>query len=119
MRLPRWLMLIGVLVGLGCLQVAQRNAVTLQGYAVGERLRRVHAEETAVSWLQTEVRTLASPSRLAQVSDDRQLKLVAWSPLPPTPSVAGVIPTTMSQRIEQGGVSRLASVSDLASVEGR
>lgn len=82
MRLSRWLALIAVMVGLGLLRVSQRNAVVLKGYAVGERLHRVHAKETDVTWLAAAVDGLASPTHLAQVAEDRRLKLVARSTWP-------------------------------------
>ena len=83
MPLSRWMALIGVLVGLGCLQVAQRNAIFLKSYAVGERTHLVHTQETQVAWLGTQVTGLASPMRLAEIAEGRRLKLVAWSRLSP------------------------------------
>ena len=83
MRLSRWLALIALVVGFGGLQVAQRNALFLQGYALGDRMSRMHAQETEVAWLRARVTGLASPMHLAQVAQDRQLKLVAWSTLAP------------------------------------
>ena len=82
MRLSRWFALIGLLVGVGCLQVAQRNAIFLSGYAVGERMASVHTQQNDVSWLNAQVVGLASPTHLAEVAQDRGLKLVAWSMLP-------------------------------------
>ena len=82
MRLSRWLALIGVVVGVGCLQVSQRNALFMKGYAVGERARAVETQQTQVSWLRTRVVGLASPQRLGRVAQDQRLKLVAWSTLP-------------------------------------
>ena len=92
MRLTHWLMLIGLLVGLGCLQVAQRNALLLQGYAIGERMGRVHTTETDVAWLNMRVVGLASPTRLSQVAQERRLNLVAWSTLSPVPGSVRPIP---------------------------
>ena len=83
MRLSRWLTLIAILVGLGCLQVAQRNALYVKGYALGDRMERIHTQETDVSWLSAQVVALASPPHLSQIAQERQLKLVAWSTLPP------------------------------------
>jgi hypothetical protein len=83
MRLSGWMALIGVLVAVGCLAVTQRNAVYGQGYAVGRRLHRLHAEESDVSRLRAQVTGLESPTRLAQLADERRLKLVAWSTLSP------------------------------------
>ena len=81
MPLRLWFVLIGVVVGLGCLQVAQHNAVFMKGYAVGERTRHLHAQQTDVSWLNVQVAGLSSPAHLAQVARDRRLNLVAWSTL--------------------------------------
>lgn len=82
MSLRRWFLLEAVLVGLGCLQVAQRHAILLNGYAVGARMERVHAQETNLAWLRNDVTGLASPTHLARVARDRRLTLVAWSTLP-------------------------------------
>jgi len=81
MRLSRWMTLIGVMVSLGCLEVAQHNAIFQKGYAVGDRLKRVHVQETDLAWLNTQVTNLSSPTHLARVVQERQLKLVAWSML--------------------------------------
>lgn len=85
MRVSQQLMLIGGLAGLGCLYVGQRNALLLKGYAVGERVRQVHARETDVSWLQAQLTGLTSPARLAQAAEERQLNLVARLQLPSSP----------------------------------
>ena len=115
MRLSRWLLLVGVVVGLGCLQVMQRTALLLRGYAVGERLRRVHTEETTVAWLSAEVDGLASPGRLAQASKDQRLTLAAWLPLSPTSSSADVVPTALSQSMDHAPA--VFSVANVASRE--
>ncbi|MBI3330686.1 MAG: hypothetical protein HYZ96_01080 [Candidatus Omnitrophica bacterium] len=86
MRLSHWVALIAVMVGIGFLRVSQRNALLLKGYAVGERLHRVHAKETDVTWLAATVDGLASPAHLAQVAEERRLKLVARSTLTDLPS---------------------------------
>lgn len=96
MRLSRWMLLIGILVGVGCLQVAQHNALFLRSYAVGERIRRVQAQENETSWLQAQVIGLSSPTHLAKVGADRQLKLVAWLRFPVGPSLVGVVSTETS-----------------------
>ena len=82
MRLTHWMMLIGFVVGLGCLQVTQRNAIVLTGYSVGERLTRVHRQEADVSWLNMQVVGLTSPTHLAQIAKERRLNLVARVTLP-------------------------------------
>ncbi|MBI2495437.1 MAG: hypothetical protein HYW10_02570 [Candidatus Omnitrophica bacterium] len=88
------------MVGLGCLQVAQRNAVFLQAFAVGERLRDLHAQENDVSWSNARIIGLTSPLRLAQIAEERRLKLVAWLRLPPAPGGVGVA------SVRSGTVSR-------------
>ena len=87
MRLSRWLSLIALVMGVGCLQVAQRNAVFLGAYALGERASRLHGQTTDVAWLHARVIALASPMHLAQVAQERRLKLVAWSTLAPAAAV--------------------------------
>lgn len=66
MSLARRFLLIGLLVAIGCLQVAQRNAVFLKGYALGRQTEQLHLQETELSWLQARVIALKSPVRLAQ-----------------------------------------------------
>lgn len=82
MSFSRWSLLIVALIGLGCLEVAQRNAVFLKGYALGQRVSQLHTQANDVAWLQAHVMELTSPDHLSQVAQDRQLKLVAWSLLP-------------------------------------
>ena len=82
MRLTHWMMLIGLIVGLGCLQVTQRNAIVLKGYAVGERLSRIHRQEADVSWLNMQVVGLVSPTHLSQVAKAPRLNFVARMTLP-------------------------------------
>ena len=86
-------MLVSLVVGLGVAQVAQRNAVFLTGYALGERTSRVHTQETDVSWLNAHVVGLSSPAHLSQVAQERRLKLVAWTPLTPIPPLADSMST--------------------------
>lgn len=88
MRLSRWWILLGVVVGLGCLQVAQRTAIVMKGYAVGERVHRVHTQQTETSLETMEVAGLSSPLHLAQVAKERRMNLVAWSALHQQPTAA-------------------------------
>ena len=83
MRLSHWMALIAVFVAVGFLSVSQRNAIYGQGYAVGRRLHKLHAEQSDVSRLRAQVTGLEAPTRLAQLADERRLKLVAWSTLSP------------------------------------
>ena len=89
MRVSRWFMLIAMVVGLGCLQVAQRNAILLKGYVIGTRMDSLHAEETDLSWLNAQVVGLSSPAHLARVAQERRLTFVAWSRLAHESSLAG------------------------------
>ncbi|MDP3703729.1 MAG: hypothetical protein Q8R78_05020 [Candidatus Omnitrophota bacterium] len=77
--MSRWLCLLGVFVVAGSLQVAQRTLIVLKGYGVGERLQQVHDREVALALLDTRVTGLHSPTHLARIANERQLKLVAWS----------------------------------------
>ena len=95
MRFSYWMMLIAVVVGVGWLQVSQRNALFLKGYAVGERLQRVHVQETDLSWLHAKVVGLTSPTRLAEVAQHRQLNFVAWSRLAPLPPLMSARPSPL------------------------
>ena len=82
MKLSRWMAFLGVVVGFGCLKVAQRNAIVLKSYAVGERMDRMHRQETDAMWLNAQVVGLASPTHLSQVVQEQKRKFVAWSTLP-------------------------------------
>ena len=92
MRLSRWLLVIGIMIGVGCLRVAQRNAVLVKSYAVGERMHRLHEHGNDVAWLQTQVTELSSPTHLARTAEERRLQLVAWSRLPLTPTLISMAP---------------------------
>ena len=94
MTLTRWFALIGIVVGLGCLQVAQRNAVVLKGYAVGERLHRVQERETDLLLVKEHVVGMTSPSSLARIAQERQLTFVAWSTLSSAPENLRVVAAT-------------------------
>ncbi|MBI2093201.1 MAG: hypothetical protein HYT88_00545 [Candidatus Omnitrophica bacterium] len=85
MRLSRWLMVLGVFVTLGCLRVAQQNAVYLKGYEVGKRLENLHQKQVQLSRLEAEVIGLSSPGYLLDVARKRRLDLVAWSRWPSVP----------------------------------
>ncbi len=83
MKLNRWLSAIGLVMAAGMLQVAQKNTVYLQGYALGDRVEKAHKEETEISWLETRVLRLTSPEHLSDAAQERHLNLVAWSLLAP------------------------------------
>ena len=74
-------MLLGGVVGLGCLQVAQRTAIVMKGYALGERAHRVHTQQTNVLLETVEVAGLSSPLQLSDVAKERRMNLVAWAAL--------------------------------------
>ena len=88
MRLSRWFLVMACVVGLGCLQVAQRTAIVIKGYALGERMHRVHTQETDASLETMEVVGLSSPAHLSQVARERRMNLVAWRPLRGEPAAA-------------------------------
>lgn len=83
MKLNRWLAALAILIGIAMLQVAQRNAVYLKGYSLGERIKQAHKDQTEVAWLETKVLKLTSPDNLSEAAQERNLKLVAWSMLTP------------------------------------
>ena len=101
MRLSRWLVIIGIMVGVGCLRVAQRNAVLVKSYAVGDRMTRLHEQQNDVAWLQAQVTELSSPTQLARAAEARRLKLVAWSRLPPTPTLLSMAPERLDGPTDQ------------------
>jgi len=85
MPLSRWMALIGLVVGLGCLRVTQHHAVVFKGYAVGDRASRVHAQHNEVAWLNARIAGLASPAHLGEVAQQRHLKFIARSTLQARP----------------------------------
>jgi hypothetical protein len=109
--------LIGILVGLGCLQVSQRNALFLRGYTVGERMSRVHTQEADVSWLNAHVVGLASPAHLSRVAHERQLKLVGWLTLSPTQSFPSTLPPeTFQGKARRGSASGARPLTHIAAM---
>ena len=79
MRLSRWLGLVGILVVIGCLQVAQRTAITLQGYRVGAQLSELQTQGADIAWRNAQVASLLAPAHLAEVVHEGGMKFVAWS----------------------------------------
>jgi len=73
--------LLGTVVGLGCLQVAQRTTIVMKGYALGERAHRVHTQQTQMLLKTVEVAALSSPLHLSNVVRERRMNLVAWAAL--------------------------------------
>lgn len=123
MRLSHWLALIATLVGLGCLQVAQHNAIFLSGYAAGERLSTLRAKETEVGWWNAQVTGRRSPVALDQAAQERQLNLVAWSTWRPdqqrVPAQRSPTPVAVAgaDTPPSRGMRRLASVDPLQSID--
>lgn len=103
MRMRHWLILIGLVMGVGWLQVAQRNALVMKGYAVGERLHRLQEQETDISRLDADVASLTSPAALARAANERRLTLVAWS------TVDSAQPPDAQGARSDGAVIRIAS----------
>ena len=81
MSLSRWLIVLGLAVGIGMLITAQRIAVFMEGYVVGERMHQVHEEEVALGWVNHQVTGASSPVNLARDAQSRHLNLVASSSL--------------------------------------
>ena len=92
MRVSQWLMLVGVLVSVGMLQVAQRTAIVRRGYALGQRTHRLHEAERDVAWLRAQLQGLSSPNRLTDVSQTRQQPFIAWSLLSQAPRTSQTTP---------------------------
>lgn len=124
MRLSRWLVLIAALVGLGCLQVAQRNAIFLGGYAAGDRLSKLHAKEIEVGWLNANVTEHRSPVALDQAAQERRLNLVAWSiwhsdqRIIAETSMASAVPA-LGLAVSSRTLGRLAAVDPAQSTDDR
>jgi hypothetical protein len=82
MRAGHWFALIGLITAVGMAQVAQRTAIYLKGYEIGEQLAKMHELNNDTRWLETEVTGLKAPGHLAHVMKSRRLELVAWSTAP-------------------------------------
>jgi hypothetical protein len=54
----------------------------MKGYALGERVHRVHTQQTEVSLEAMEVARLSSPAQLAHVAKEQRMTLVAWAVWP-------------------------------------
>ena len=113
MKLSYWFALVGLTVGLGCLQVAQRNAIVLKAYAVGQRIEQAHGQETRVGWLTARVIGLSSPGQLVEEADARRLTLVAWSPLMPASSRDN-LPVSPVMRVASGQTDGAPSADETA-----
>lgn len=81
-----WLILIALLLIAGGLRVAQQTALLLRGYALEARASALHQETVRVSWLSTDVSSLAAPSALLAIAEHRHKDFVAQSTWP-DPSV--------------------------------
>ena len=112
MKLSHWFWLIGLTAGLGCLQVAQRNALFLKAYDVGHRIEQAHEEETRLGWLSVRVTGLHSPGRLSEQAAVRRLNLVAWSPL--ASESAQAMPTVSVARVASAPVDDAPPADDTA-----
>jgi len=100
MRLSRWMLLIAGLVVLGCLTVAQRTALFVTAYGVGDRMQQVHTKTVEVSWRTARLAGLSSPQHLAGLAKERGLQLVAWSTFPEGPSTTS--PVRLASRAPGG-----------------
>lgn len=117
MKLSRWFLLIGSVVGLGLFQVTLRNAIFMQGYAVGERVATAHRETTEVAWLEAKLVGLSSPGHLSDTAEKQKLKLVAWSVLEPpqAPQVLAALKSSYGDLDEQSESSASESVNSALS----
>ncbi len=95
MSFSRWLALIGLLVGIGMLKVAQETSLALDAYRTGRDYTKLHDLETDTRWLETKVIALQSPIALVSTMKERHVQLVAWSRLstPLAIAAAGRSPT--------------------------
>jgi hypothetical protein len=83
MPLSRWLALIGLVVAIGCLRIAQRTHLVLQGYALGALERRAHTQQAQLQWLSARVEGLGGPGQLMRESAQRPLvRVAALEPAP-------------------------------------
>jgi len=82
MTFRQCLLMIGLLAGLGAVQVSQQTAIRLKAYALGRLEERCHQLENEALWLKAKVVALQSPTNLTSVMKSRQLDFVAWSTLP-------------------------------------
>lgn len=90
MAIKKWTIAIGLMALLGCLQVAQRNALLLHGYALGERVEQMHEDQVVLHWLQADVTRLGSPSALADAAQAHKWKFVAREIVPKAPTLITV-----------------------------
>lgn len=90
MSVKKWAIAIGLMAVLGCLQVAQRNALLLQGYALGHRVEQMHEDQVVLHWLQADVTRLGSPTALADAAQSHKWKFVAREVVPKTPTLMTV-----------------------------
>ncbi len=88
LSLRQWLLMIAGVTVVGCLLVGQRNALVMQGYAVGAQVKQLHTHATDVAWLEADVTRLASPMHLARAVQQHHLTLVARSTLVPSRGLA-------------------------------
>jgi hypothetical protein len=117
MSLSRWVLAVSLMVGLGCLQVAQRNALVLKGYALGERQAQMHEDQVVLHWLQADVTRLGSPSSLASAAQTRKWKFVARAVVPAAPALSAVAKAPAGPLITVAALDAAARVSDDAARE--
>ena len=88
MRPRQWFILIGIMVALGTIKVAQHTAIWQKAYALGRQADAFHVLETETQWLNTQVAALRSPAHLITAMREERMNLVAWTELP---SASGTI----------------------------
>jgi len=94
MNLRRGLLLIGVMLGVGMVRVAQQTSLTLAAYRLAEAQERCQDLENETTWMRSRVVALESPIHLAREMTERKLELVAWEewrPVSAMTQVAGAL----------------------------
>ena len=102
--------LLGCAVGIGMLMTAQRMAVFMEGYLVGQRMRQAHEQEVALGWIDNTVTGSSSPTALARQERDRQWNFVAWSSLDDVPLQP--LPVSASSEHETEHVAMASDTAD-------
>ena len=115
MTFGRWLALIGLLVAIGMLKVAQETSLALDAYRTGRDYTKLHDLETDTRWLETKVVALQSPIALASTMKERHVQLVAWSRLSTPLAVASAgRPSTAPKTAQASASSGTRGVQQLA-----
>ena len=101
MTFGRWLSLVGLVVAIGMMKVAQETSLALDAYRTGRAYAKLHDAETDARWLETKVVALQSPIALASTMKERHVQLVAWSRLTTPLAVAAQSPAPAQRGARQ------------------